>query len=134
MFLPVKSDTGAAIPWEYIPAKAGDYQPGQLLDTTGGMVTAIAAAQAAQPPYLCMGKVTVGADGDILPVTRIQHNYIYEATLGADAGNLAVGDKLGISAGGLDLDPSAAGVFEVVGVDETTKGSVVRGRWTGGNE
>ena len=31
MFLPVKSNTGALLPWEYLGAAAGTYQAGQML-------------------------------------------------------------------------------------------------------
>ena len=42
MFLPVKSDNGAVLPWEYMPAEKGTYQAGQLLaaDATTGHLEA----------------------------------------------------------------------------------------------
>ncbi len=32
MFYPHKTDNGAVMPWEYMPANAGTYQAGQLLN------------------------------------------------------------------------------------------------------
>ena len=40
-FIPVKSDNGAVLPWEYMPAAAGTYQAGQLLSMSGGQLAAL---------------------------------------------------------------------------------------------
>lgn len=127
-FLPVKSDTGAATPWEYLPAAAGTYQVGQLLNVTGGKLTAITSASTVTPPYVSMRSGTV-ADGEIIPVVRVGSDAIYETTLSAAAASAKVGTKLEVSAGGLEADAAASGTFEVVALDGTAKGDVVRGRW-----
>jgi len=61
MFLPVKSDNGAVLPWEYMPAEKGTYQAGQRLaaDATTGHLEAIAADLTTTPPYLCMADIAV---------------------------------------------------------------------------
>lgn len=127
-FLPVKSDTGAATPWEYYPAAAGDYQVGQLLNISDGKLTAITAPSLKTPPYVSMRQGTA-ADGEVFPVIRVSPGHIYETTLGADAASAAVGGRLQVNAGGLDA-VSGAGSFELVAVDGVTQGSTVRGRWT----
>ena len=45
MFQPWKSDNGAVLPWEYLPAEAGTYHVGQALnlDATTGHLEAVAA-------------------------------------------------------------------------------------------
>ena len=45
MFQPWKSDNGAVLPWEYLPAEAGTYHVGQALnlDATTGHLAAVAA-------------------------------------------------------------------------------------------
>ena len=128
MFLPHSHDKGALQPWEYLPAAAGTYQVGQLLDVTGGKLTAISAAKTTTPAYVCMAKKTVEAD-EILPVQRIAKDVIYETHLSAEAEAATVGTKLRISAGGMKADAGAAGTFEVVYIEGTTEGAVVRGRF-----
>lgn len=128
MFSFYKNGTGAVIPWEYIPAAAGVYEAGQLLQVTGGKLAPISAAQTTTPPYLCMGSISA-ADGESLPVARIMDDMVYVTTLSAAAADAVVGSKLRISAGGKEVDGGAAGSFEVVALDGTNKGDAVYGRF-----
>lgn len=128
MFSPHKTDTGAVHPWEYMPAAAGTYQAGQLLNAVAGSLTPISAASATTPGYLCMANIAVTA-GQLVPVTRIQHTAIYETQLSAKAAAAAEGTKLQVSAGGLQVDAAAAGSFEVTYIEDTAAGSMVRGRF-----
>lgn len=128
MFSPHKSDTGAVLPWEYLPGAAGTYKAGQLLNAAAGKLTAIAAASTTTPGYLCMADITV-ADGDPVPVTRISKAMIYETQLSAEAASAAIGSSLQVSNGGLQVDGTAAGSFEVTYLEDTAAGSMVRGRF-----
>lgn len=128
MFLPVKSDTGAATPWEYLSAAKGSYQVGQLLNVSGGKLTAITAACATTPPYVSMAEKSV-EDGELLAVARVNGESIYETTLSAAAAKADVGTKLEVSAGGLEADAAGAGSFEIVSLEGTAKGDTVMGRW-----
>lgn len=128
MFSPHKTDTGAVLPWEYMPAAAGTYQAGQLLNAKSGSLTPVSAASTTTPGYLCMANITVTA-GQLVPVTRIQHTAIYETQLSAEAADAAEGTKLQVSAGGLQVDAAAAGSFEVTYIEDTAAGSMVRGRF-----
>lgn len=128
MFSPHKTDTGAVLPWEYMPAAAGTYQAGQLLNAKNGSLTPVSAASTTTPGYLCMANITVTA-GQLVPVTRIQHTAIYETQLSAEAASAAEGTKLQVSAGGLQVDAAAAGSFEVTYIEDTAAGSMVRGRF-----
>lgn len=128
MFSPHKTDTGAVLPWEYMPAAAGTYQAGQLLNAVSGSLTPVSAASTTTPGYLCMANITVTA-GQLVPVTRIQHTAIYETQLSAEAESAAEGTKLQVSAGGLQVDAAAAGSFEVTYIEDTAAGSMVRGRF-----
>ena len=128
MFSPHKTDTGAVLPWEYMPAAAGTYQAGQLLNAKNGSLTPVSAASPTTPGYLCMANITVTA-GQLVPVTRIQHTAIYETQLSAEAADAAEGTKLQVSAGGLQVDAAAAGSFEVTYIEGTAAGSMVRGRF-----
>ncbi len=128
MFLPHSTDTGAVLPWEYLPAAEGSYQAGQLLNANGGTLTPVGAASKTTPGYLCMADITVAA-GQLVPVTRIQRTATYETTLSAEAAGAAEGSLLQVSAGGLQADAAAAGSFEVTYIEGTAEGSVVRGRF-----
>ena len=128
MFFPHKTDNGAVMPWEYMPANAGTYQAGQLLNAKNGSLTPVSAASTTTPGYLCMANITVTGNEQV-PVTRIQHTAIYETNLSAEAADAAEGTMLQVSAGGLQVDAAAAGSFEVTYIEGTTAGAMVRGRF-----
>lgn len=123
-----KNDTGAVAPFEYLPAAAGEYEAGQLLTVSGGKLAAIAEASNKTPPYLCVGNKTV-ADGELLPVVRVNATTIYKTALSAEAAAATIGTKLEISAGGKEVDGAAAGTFEVTYIEGTDAGAVVYGRF-----
>lgn len=127
MFLPHVNDNGTHQPWEHLPAAAGSYSVGQLLNVSGGKLTAVSAASTTTPPYLCQANITVEA-GENVPVTRVSDDVIYETTLSTAAASATIGTKLQITAGGKQVDGGAAGSFEVVYIEGTAAGSVVRGR------
>ena len=129
MFYPHTSDTGAAQPWEYLPAAAGTYKAGQLLKVSSGKLAALSAASTTTPPYLCMADITV-TDGENVPVIRVADDAIYETKLSAAAASAAIGSKLEVSTGGLQVDATAAGTFEVVFLAGTAAGDTVRGRFS----
>lgn len=133
MFLPIKSDNGAVLPWEYMPAEAGTYVAGQLLavDTTTGYLEPIAADLVTTPPYLCMADIKVETAGTPIPVTRVSKDHIYETTLAEAATGAVVGTKLQVESGGLmaSKPSTGSGTFEVVSLDGTAAGDAVRGRW-----
>lgn len=128
MFTVHKHDTLARQPWEYLAAAAGTYKVGQALTVAGGQLTPVSAALKTTPPYICMADVTVTA-GQVLPVTRVTDQAIYATELSAEAAAAAVGSKLEVSAGGLQVDAAAAGTFEVCYIEGTAAGSVVHGRF-----
>lgn len=133
MFLPVKSDTGAVLPWEYLEAGAETYQAGQLLAISDGKLAKVTTLTEV-PAYLCMANKTVAAEDEgttnaLLPVTRIQEGAIYETTLSAAAEGAKPGVKAQIAEGGLETDGTEGGAFELVQVFGTAKGDTVRGRW-----
>lgn len=128
MFSFHKTDTGAVAPFEYLPAAAGTYEPGQALKVVDGKLTAIDAATNTTPPYLSMTGKTV-EDGDIIAVVRVSDDTIYKTTLSAEAASAKVGSLLEISADGKQVDAAAAGTFEVVAIEGTAAGSTVYGRF-----
>ena len=127
MFYP-KNLNGVLQPWERLPAAAGTYQAGQLVNAADGVVKPVSAASATTPGYLCVADVTL-AQGDLLPVARIVKDEIYVSQLSVETEGAKVGAKLQVSAGGLQVDGAAAGTFEVVWAADTAAGSEVHGRF-----
>ena len=127
-FLPYSTDTGAIQPWEYMSAAAGTYQVGQLLNASAGKLTAVRDVSITTPGYLCMADITV-TDNELVPVTRIKHDAIYETALSEASESAAEGSMLRVSAGGLQVDAGAEGSFEVTYIEGTAVGSLVRGRF-----
>lgn len=127
-FLPVKRDSASLIPWEYLPAKAGTYQVGQILALDGGMLSPLDAASTERPRYVGMLDGTV-AEGETLPAAWVNLSDVYETTLSADASGAAPGSLLEISAGGLEADAAAQGAFMLVELEGTASGDRVRGRF-----
>ena len=127
MFIP-KNINGTMQPWEYYPAAAGTYKAGQLVNATGGKIQPVSAASKTTPGYVCMANITV-AEGDNIPVTRIQKDAVYETQLSAETESASIGAKLQVSAGGLQVDAAAAGTFELTYADGTEAGDMVRGRF-----
>lgn len=127
MFVPHQSDNGLQ-PHEYYPAAAGSYKVGQMLNLSNGKLTAVVAASTKTPQYVSMAKKEL-ADGEILPVLRVTKDMVFETTLSAAADAVAIGSKLQVSAGGLEVDTAAAGTFELLQIEGTDIGSVVRGRF-----
>lgn len=127
MFIPHSYDNGLQ-PWEYLPAAAGTYQVGQALTVTSGKLAAIKSASTTTPPYICMAEVTV-ADGEAIPVIRVRNEIIFETTLSAASASAAIGTKLQVAAQGLEVNGADTGTFDVVYIEGTAAGSIVRGRF-----
>ena len=127
MFVPVKRDTGAMLPWEYLGAAAGTYRAGQMLTVSEGKLAALSLASTDTPPYLCMADVTA-ADGQIIPVTRVEGDCIYETQLKGEYEGAKVGVKMQVESDGLTAS-EGGGTFELVEVYGTKEGDTVRGRF-----
>lgn len=127
MFTIYSNETGAVAPWEYYGVN-DDLAAGQMAEQlTGGNLAEITTEMKTTPAYLCMGakdKTTW-----LAPAVRVLPGTIYETTLKTAATSVKVGSKLEVSAGGLQVDAGAAGTFEVVYVEGTEAGSIVRGRF-----
>ena len=117
--------------WEHIPASTGVYKAGQALKMESGKLTAISgSALTTTPPYISMADKTVGIGGGELPVIRVTEDTIFETTLTKASVGAKAGAKLQVSDGGLGVDSTAAGTFELNMTPETTAGGeTVYGRF-----
>lgn len=126
-FMPDKQEKGLQ-GWEYIPAAAGSYEVGQALTVSGGKVAKIGAALKTTPNYVSVARKVL-ADGENLPVMRVKPDIIWQTELSAETAGAVVGAKLEVSTGGMAVDGTAAGTFEVVYAQGTEAGSKVTGRF-----
>ncbi len=74
-----------------------------------------------------MADVTA-ADGQVIPVTRVEGAFLYETTLSALTADAKPGAKVQVAEDGLTV-AQGAGNFELVDVEGTQKGDTVRGRF-----
>lgn len=127
MFVPIKRDTGAMLPWEYLGSAEGTYQAGQMLTVKDGKLAALEAPGTTTPPYLCMADVKAAA-GQVIPVTRVEGDCIYETQLKALYASAKAGVKMQVDQDGLTAS-EGEGTFELVEVSGTQAGDTVRGRF-----
>lgn len=127
VFVPVKRDTGAMLPWECLGAAAGTYRAGQMLTVSEGKLAALSLASTETPPYLCMADVKA-AEGQVIPVTRVEGDCIYETQLKGAYESAKVGGKMQVESDGLTAS-EGSGTFELVEVYGTKAGDTVRGRF-----
>lgn len=111
------------VPFEYMQAGALTLEIGTALTVTAGKL-ALATATTA-PTYISQFLGTT-VDGDIIPVTRVQSEMIYETELSVASADIAVGKKYTIDAtGGKITATDTGGVAEVTALEGTAVGSKV---------
>ena len=112
MFYPLRSDTGAVLPFEQQPAAAGTYKPGTMLVFGDGKLV-VANNPAGRPAYVSVGHETV-ADGGCLTVACARVDVVFRCD--EIVGNVAVGDKVGIVDGVKVSSDAANKIMLVVAV------------------
>ena len=116
---------------EYLPAGAITPVIGLALTVTGGQLAV--ASGTTVPAYICQRtqEATLTA-GDILPVIRVLPDMIFATTWSVAASSVHIGDKVTLSADGLQVTATTtSGVAEVVGMDGTAAGDTVCVRFPG---
>lgn len=116
---------------EYLPVSAITPVIGLLLTVSGGQLAI--ASGTAQPSYVCLcTQDNAAVAGDIIPVTRVLPDMVFATTWSAAASSIKLGDKVTISADGLEVTATTTGgVAEVVGMDGTAIGDTVYVRFPG---
>lgn len=120
-------DGGHILGWEQFPAAALTPQIGLAMTLTDGQLAV--ASGAAKPTYMCMveGNGPVEA-GTILHVVHVDEQQIWETTFSA-AGDVKPGDKVTISADGLEVTGTTGGAAEIVEMEGGEVGDWVRVRF-----
>ena len=111
MFYPLKSDTGAVLPFEQQPAAAGTYAPGTTLVFSEGKLI-VAHNPSAAPHYVSVGHETV-ADGGMITVVRCAKDVVWRCD--DVVGTPKLGDKLGV-ANGVQASSEVSKIMLVIGV------------------
>lgn len=121
MFLQSRQLRGMTAPIVYMSATASEvYQVGEALKMSAGAVTKATAAN--KPSHICVGPA--GVNG--VPCVEVLPDMEFETTLSAAGTSLAVGNKVTISADGLQVTATTTdGVAEITGMDGTAVGSKV---------
>ena len=132
MFIPVKNDTGAPTPWEFLPCGAITPKLGMaLIQTSGNLAIATGTNK---PTYISMvEKEAACTAGDLIPVMRVEPGTIFETELSAAGNSLKLGDKVTLHASnGMQVTATKTdGVAEIVEflTDAQASGDKVRGRF-----
>lgn len=129
-FKPYAYRTGMADSWEYMQAgELGDAEPGMALVQEENYLQTVFGA--GKPDYICMYRGNV-EEGDIIPVIRVHPDTRFATTFSVAADTVAVGQKLTIAAGGLEVTATEGGCFEVTEIRGTEAGDEVIGRFVEG--
>lgn len=132
MFIPVKNNTGAPTPWEFLPCGAITPKLGMaLIQTSGNLAIATGTNK---PTYISMvEKEAACTAGDLIPVMRVEPGTIFETELSAAGSSLKLGDKVTLHASnGMQVTATKTdGVAEIVEflTDAQASGDKVRVRF-----
>ena len=132
MFIPVKNDTGAPTPWEFLPCGAITPKLGMaLIQTSGNLAIATGTNK---PTYISLvEKEAACTAGDLIPVMRVEPGTIFETELSAAGSSLKLGDKVTLHASnGMQVTATKTdGVAEIVEflTDAQASGDKVRVRF-----
>lgn len=120
---------GRATGIEYLSAGAITPKVGMALYQTAGNLAV--AAGTTKPTYICMcERETALTAGEVIPVTRVYADIVYETTLSAAGTSLKPGDKVTIAAGGEQVTATTTdGVAEIVAIEDPASGGKVRVRF-----
>lgn len=118
-------DDGHLPPFEYLPASAFTPKMGMALVLSSGKLAKCGAT--ATPEYISLADASANLTaGTIIPVMRVDHDFVYATTAAADASAVAIGTKVTINSDGLQVTAtSTSGVAEIVGLDDGTVGTTV---------
>lgn len=124
MFLPYEYKTGEPIPWEYKECSAiTNLHVGTALTLSGGKLAK--ATGTTQPMYISMREGTT-AEGDVIPVIKIDEGARYMTTFAAAATGIQVGDRVTIHTDGEQVTATkTSGVACISEMRGTASGSEV---------
>lgn len=128
MFKIHTTDDGRVPGIEYLPCTGEvQLQVGMLLTQTNGKLAVCTGTDV--PQYIAMCEKE-SAEGELIPVIRVQKDMIFETECSASFTSVKLGNKVTIDATGTKLTATTtSGVAEIVYIDDTKIGSMVRCRF-----
>ena len=114
---------------EYLPAGTITPKLGMMLTQSSSLLTI--ASGTTKPTYMAMcERDTACTSGDLIPVIRVLPDTRFETTFSVSASSVKPGQKVTISADGLQVTATTTdGVAEIVDMDGTAAGSACRVRF-----
>lgn len=128
-FLIHSTDDGHVPAWEYLPASAITPKVGMALTMSSGKLAL--ASGTTVPKYICMTeRDSALTAGDIIPVIAVTDDIVFGTANSAEISEAAIGTKVTLASDGLRVTATATdGVAEIVGLEGTAVGSVVKVRF-----
>lgn len=128
-FMIHKTDDNRVPGIEYLPCSAITPKIGMLLKQTSGNLAIASGTDV--PTYISMcDKDSACTAGDIIPVIRVNKDMVLETVCSAAFTSIKLGSKVTIASDGLRVTATTTdGVAEVVYIDGTESGSMVRVRF-----
>lgn len=128
-FLIHSTDDGHVPAWEYLPASAITPKVGMALTMSSGKLAL--ASGTTVPKYICMTeRASALTAGDIIPVIAVTDDIVFGTENSAALTEAAIGTKVTLATDGLRVTATATdGVAEIVGLEGTAIGSVVKVRF-----
>ena len=114
---------------EYLACGAITPEVGLALYVNNGKLAV--AAGTTKPTYICLRHEDAAvAAGTVIPVARVLPDTVFETTASASLASVNVGAKVTVSSDGLQVTGTTeGGTAEIVSMDGTAAGSVVRVRF-----
>lgn len=128
-FLIHSVDDGRVPAWEYLPAAAITPKVGTALYFSSGNLAV--ATGTTKPEYISMIDCDAALTaGDIIPVIRVAPDIVFETKSSASYAERKIGDKVTIGSNGDAVTATTtSGVAEIVYIDGTSSGDMVRVRF-----
>ena len=123
---------GRVPPLEYLPVSTITPTIGMALIQTGGMLAIATGTN--KPTYIAMcERESVCTAGELIPVMRVQSDIIFETSNSVAFTSVKLGNKVTLTADGTQVTATTTGgVAEVVYIEGTATGSVIRVRFSDG--
>lgn len=123
-FIPYSNEDGRAAPWEYLPCSTITPKIGMALVQSNGKLAIATGTN--KPVFISMKeKDSACADGEIIPVIRVQPDQVFECTNSASLSSVNIGQKVTLHASnGLQITgTTSSGVARLVAKDGDASGS-----------
>ena len=122
MFKLISRTVDNSVPLEKFPAQEGEFVRGDALKLEGGKLCGATSADAIE--FISEETKNV-ADGEMLTVTRVVSDGVYESELAAEVSDIKPGDVFAISGSNVGASESS-GKLKILYAEGKTAGSKVR--------